>query len=387
MERIINFINSIYQISGTPIFYFDSINKTLTYCIGIYGSLKIDESAADNILSVLKTKKLFILSQSKGSENILYVLPVHKNEIISGALMIAAERKNYFSADERKPYIHILNIINLFLNELETELLEIHDIDELVFPGLPVWAGLLNTGSEQHSASASFETHYIEKNILHSVVTGNLYTLKKELEEYIPKAIETLYSPQRELRRKKNTLITMTTMVFIETIRAGVPAESALRMLNRSHSRIESLKDFTNAGQLIEEILTDFCSRINSEKSKNLLRYVNFCIDYVSSHIYEKITLDEIASKLGLHPSYLSALFTHEYGQNFSVYYAASKVEEAKKLILYSQMPFSEIAAKLTFTDQSHFSKCFKKYTGMTPKQYRQSLAPDKSSEPRTSPG
>ena len=385
MERIINFINSIYQVSGTPIFYFDSISKTLTYCIGIYGSLKIDEAAADSILSVLKTKKAFILSQSRTSKNILYVLPVHKEENISGALMIAAERNSSFSSAEKKPFIHILSIFNLFLNECETEILEVQNIEEMVFPGLPFWAGLMNTDSELQPESAFFETHYIEKNILRSIVTGNLYTLKKEIEEYIPKAAETLYSPHRDIRRKKNTLITMTTMIFIEVVQAGIPAESALKILNSCHSKIENLKDFADAGQMIAEILTDFCSRVNSEKSKNLLRYVNFCIDYVHSHIYEKITLDEIAARLGLHPSYLSALFTNEYGQNFSVFYAASKVEEAKKLILYSQMPFSEIAAKLTFTDQSHFSKCFKKYTGMTPKQYRQSLVPDRPPEPHIS--
>ncbi|MGO3317474.1 MAG: helix-turn-helix domain-containing protein, partial [Leuconostoc mesenteroides] len=46
-------------------------------------------------------------------------------------------------------------------------------------------------------------------------------------------------------------------------------------------------------------------------------------------------------------------------------------IEEARELILFSDYPFSRIYTLLNFTDQSHFIKIFKKYTGITPKKFQ----------------
>jgi YesN/AraC family two-component response regulator len=75
---------------------------------------------------------------------------------------------------------------------------------------------------------------------------------------------------------------------------------------------------------------------------------------------------------LELSPNYVSALFKKEVGMTVSEYIQQSKIDEAKKLISYSKTPISEICSLLNFTDQSYFTKVFKKHTGTTPKQYRE---------------
>ena len=84
-------------------------------------------------------------------------------------------------------------------------------------------------------------------------------------------------------------------------------------------------------------------------------------IEHVKSHLKEKIRLGDIAQRCNMRISHLSALFKHEYGINFSTFVMNEKIEEAKKLIQYSDYPISAIASELGFTDQSHFSRCFKK--------------------------
>ncbi|MEM5593918.1 helix-turn-helix transcriptional regulator [Niallia circulans] len=58
-------------------------------------------------------------------------------------------------------------------------------------------------------------------------------------------------------------------------------------------------------------------------------------------------------------------------GIPISEYIQQMKIEEAKKLMTFAEHSLSDIHALLNFTDQSYFTKVFKKYTGITPKQFR----------------
>ncbi|MDQ0233070.1 YesN/AraC family two-component response regulator [Metabacillus malikii] len=64
-------------------------------------------------------------------------------------------------------------------------------------------------------------------------------------------------------------------------------------------------------------------------------------------------------------------MFKKEVGISVTEYIQRTKIEEAKKLISFSDYSLSKIHTLLNFTDQSYFTKVFKKYTGYTPKQYR----------------
>jgi AraC family transcriptional regulator, transcriptional activator of pobA len=57
---------------------------------------------------------------------------------------------------------------------------------------------------------------------------------------------------------------------------------------------------------------------------------------------------------------------------------------EAKRLLLHSEVPVSQIADELAFEDPAYFSRCFKKHTGRSPVEYRQSLAKLHTESPRT---
>lgn len=75
-----------------------------------------------------------------------------------------------------------------------------------------------------------------------------------------------------------------------------------------------------------------------------------------------------------MNPSYLSTLFKKEVGMSISEYVQSAKVNEAKNLLSYTSYSMSDIASLLIFYDQSHFIRVFKKYTGVTPKQFKNEL-------------
>ena len=72
-----------------------------------------------------------------------------------------------------------------------------------------------------------------------------------------------------------------------------------------------------------------------------------------------------------LNANYLSEIFRQHEGLTITDFILREKVGLTKNLLSYSPYSYSEIAAYLGFSSQSHLGKTFKKHTGMTLKQYR----------------
>lgn len=95
------------------------------------------------------------------------------------------------------------------------------------------------------------------------------------------------------------------------------------------------------------------------------------CVDYIYSHIKERITIEDLAAHTGLSTSYLSRVFKQNLGVSISDYIREKKIEKATHLLRYSDKAIIDIANYLAFSSQSHFIQVFENFTGMTPKKYR----------------
>ena len=95
------------------------------------------------------------------------------------------------------------------------------------------------------------------------------------------------------------------------------------------------------------------------------------CIDYIRQNIHKNITVSELAEKVALNETYLSKLFKKEVGHSVSEYIRNEKIQEACWLLKYTDKTSIEIATDLSFSSHSYFISVFKKVTGTTPKEYR----------------
>lgn len=95
---------------------------------------------------------------------------------------------------------------------------------------------------------------------------------------------------------------------------------------------------------------------------------------FLSSKLYDKLTLDEICAQLHYGKTYLCTFFKEKTGMSIYQTYLKLKADEAKKLIR-RKLPFSVIAEKLCFDSVSHFSYVFKRHTGKTPSEYKESIS------------
>ena len=88
----------------------------------------------------------------------------------------------------------------------------------------------------------------------------------------------------------------------------------------------------------------------------------------------KKITLEEVAGKVYLNPSYFSKIFKDEIGCPFVNYVSKVRVEKSKALLQDPSIPLTDVSNLVGFEDQSYYTRVFKKMTGMTPGRFRKSL-------------
>lgn len=174
--------------------------------------------------------------------------------------------------------------------------------------------------------------------------------------------------PLEAIKLKFASLITLLTRTAIS---CGVPLDSSFSL---SDALIQGLKDIHTSNEGIAYIRYasyQFCDLI-STTAKQCSTMVNQCLRYIDSHLYEKITLADLAQETGRTTVYISSRFKKELNMTLSDYVLSKKIEEAKHLLLFTDYSFQEISTLLNFTSQSHFTQRFKQIAKQTPKEFRQ---------------
>lgn len=94
-------------------------------------------------------------------------------------------------------------------------------------------------------------------------------------------------------------------------------------------------------------------------------------LKYISSHLNEPISLEEVANHVYLSPFYFSKLFKKEMNETFVSYVNTQKMQLAKEMLKNEGIPISTIARNLGYKETSYFCKVFKNHLNETPSHYR----------------
>jgi AraC-like DNA-binding protein len=97
--------------------------------------------------------------------------------------------------------------------------------------------------------------------------------------------------------------------------------------------------------------------------------------EIIQDHIDTNLNLKEISKGLNINPSYLSREFSRYFDDlSFGDYIRKQRIEKAKELMQQHSYSLTEIAYLTGFSDQSHFTRIFKKNTGQNPSAYRKKI-------------
>ena len=106
----------------------------------------------------------------------------------------------------------------------------------------------------------------------------------------------------------------------------------------------------------------------DTENANNFV--VKQALSYIEQHYKEKLQLTDVAEKVYVSHWHLSKLL-NSTGKSFSDLLNEVRIENAKKLMEDSSLHIADISERVGFADTAHFSRVFKKYTGMSAGEYR----------------
>lgn len=131
--------------------------------------------------------------------------------------------------------------------------------------------------------------------------------------------------------------------------------------------------------QLLNTLITLVARNISGDYAdKNESSLALQIISYIHQYIYDPVKLkaEHIAAHFNISLHYVGEYFKKQAGENLRQYIIQYKLSLVETRLRHSDMRLNEIADELGFTDESHLTKTFSKYKGITPTRYRKNIHP-----------
>ncbi len=213
-----------------------------------------------------------------------------------------------------------------------------------------------------------------EASIRNAITQGDVEAIKKALNSMYANMRGTL--SRNELRNAQNLAIVDVTIATRAAIDAGLSVEELYVISDAFIMEIEDCK-YPSDAQALARACALRCTQMvarfreDAKASIRLSPTVSRACDYIDRHIYEKLNVELICSKLKVSSSYLSKIFKEEKKMTLGEYARDRKIEIAKGVLATTEKSIAEIALMFAFNSQSHFGRVFLKVVGSTPAQYR----------------
>jgi AraC-like DNA-binding protein len=144
------------------------------------------------------------------------------------------------------------------------------------------------------------------------------------------------------------------------------------------YSWAKVLQDVRHTQQPFEHLLLNVFHTLLKQKpglGRKKPAWVQELKDLIQDHIDDNLSLKELSKGLDISPSYLSREFSRYFEDlSFGEYIRKLRIEKAIELMRTPKYSLTEIAYLTGFSDQSHFTRIFKKHTGKNPSEFRQKL-------------
>ena len=212
------------------------------------------------------------------------------------------------------------------------------------------------------------------------IAAGNIEEVRKLLTD--PDNI-TLYEQPGYGRLSKDSLrniryhfVVSTALIARMCVEKGLEREVAYTLSDLYISEMDCKTTAQQSLALHNEMLLDFTRKM-AELPKRKVYSIQIvkAMEYIYKHRNERLKVQEIAEELQINRSYLSSLFVKETGSSISDFIRSEKIKAAANMLKFSEYTYSDIAEYFGFASQSHFIQCFKKQTGLSPKEYRTKYA------------
>ncbi len=157
----------------------------------------------------------------------------------------------------------------------------------------------------------------------------------------------------------------------------SVFSERASRLSVLARRLYGELHSWTDLSALTAESLTlEMLSLAMDERSRELIppQWLRRVFERICDAVLEPVSVGVLAAETNVHPVYLASVFRKFFGESIGEFVQRQRIELSKRLIARGDLPLAGIAVDAGFSDQSHFNRIFKRYSGVTPGEFRRQI-------------
>ena len=213
-------------------------------------------------------------------------------------------------------------------------------------------------------------SQHIEDALLKMVENGDL-NYKEALNNAITFGNGLIGHVGDSLQQTKNSVFMFISLCARAAVEGGLSREGARAIEEFYIQNIENCQTISEAAVISNTMYEDYIMRVHKCKISNLSKPIQNCCEYIELHVEEKLSISEIAEKIGYSTYYLTRKFKDEVGYSIVDYIKKSKIERAKLMLSQTQQSIPSISNALNFCTRSYFDEVFHQITNLSPAEYR----------------
>lgn len=157
-------------------------------------------------------------------------------------------------------------------------------------------------------------------------------------------------------------------------VEGGADAEQVMAILKDFNDEVERIERVEEFFVKVHKVIATFLDGIFNLADKKHLSLVTNARNFIIENYHKPITIKATANHLFISPSHLSRLFRLELDCTFNDYLTRVRVEKAVELLKKPEFSVEQVSKAVGFKSQSYFAEIFRKYIGVTPLIYKNSL-------------
>lgn len=214
------------------------------------------------------------------------------------------------------------------------------------------------------------ERYAYENEMMEAISHGHLHKAEQMLSSFSTLAFESRAADP--LRNLKNYCIITNTLFRKAAQNGGVHPVHLDALSSEYAKQVEALTSPDQAQPLMFEMFRSYCRLVREHAIRQYSPTVQKVILIIDADITADLSLAALARQISVSAGYLSALFRRETGETLTTFVNRRRVDNAKKLLRTTRLQIQTVAQHCGIVDVHYFAKIFKKYTGITPKEYRE---------------
>lgn len=207
----------------------------------------------------------------------------------------------------------------------------------------------------------------LSDELVQYIGVGAIQRVDEIFELFIAEIFATNYTSVKLIKRY---LVQFIFVISKELIEDGIRINEVIGDELEFISSMEAYETLDEVKHELKGAIIKITEYIYNLKKINETNSINVINEYIQKNYTRDISLNDLSKIVYISPSYISTLIKQNFGESFIERITRLRVELAKLLLLSSEDKVYEVAEKVGYSDRRYFSDIFKKYTGLTPKEY-----------------